>query len=46
MNIGRVYTMKLFSVYGERGGQLRGQGIAIFQEEVAKGMTEAADKMH
>jgi regulator of protease activity HflC (stomatin/prohibitin superfamily) len=25
--------------------QLRGQGIALFREEVAKGMTEAADKM-
>jgi uncharacterized protein YprB with RNaseH-like and TPR domain len=24
---------------------LKGQGIALFREEVAKGMTEAADKM-
>src|SRR6478609_2777842 len=26
--------------------QLRGQGVALFREEVAKGMTEAAQEMH
>jgi regulator of protease activity HflC (stomatin/prohibitin superfamily) len=38
-------AIKIAAEAEKEASQLRGQGIALFREEVAKGMTEAADKM-
>ncbi len=38
-------AIKIAAEAEKQASQLRGQGIALFREEVAKGMTEAADKM-
>ena len=38
-------AIKIATQAEKEASQLRGQGIALFREEVAKGMTEAADKM-
>jgi regulator of protease activity HflC (stomatin/prohibitin superfamily) len=38
-------AIKIAAQAEKEASQLKGQGIALFREEVAKGMTEAADKM-
>ncbi|MEN9997492.1 MAG: hypothetical protein RI922_482 [Bacteroidota bacterium] len=38
-------AIKIAAQAEKEAAQLKGQGIALFREEVAKGMTEAADKM-
>lgn len=38
-------AIKISAQAEKEAAQLKGQGIALFREEVAKGMTEAADKM-
>jgi regulator of protease activity HflC (stomatin/prohibitin superfamily) len=38
-------AIKIAAEAEKEAAQLRGQGIALFREEVAKGMSEAADKM-
>lgn len=38
-------AIKIAAQAEKEASQLRGQGIALFREEVAKGMTEAAEKM-
>lgn len=38
-------AIKISAQAEKEASQLKGQGIALFREEVAKGMTEAADKM-
>ena len=38
-------AIKIAATAEREAAQLKGQGLALFREEVAKGMTEAAEKM-